>query len=446
MKRAIPLLICISLLAGCNGASESSTTSAPEITSAAQTTEITEQTSAPTAESTAPAESKEDDSTESTEESETEISDGNSCGTAVYDDSPLRMTYHSIVNIDKLREQLGYDIPVDVSSHPVYQQLKKQTEDYTEEYREMLLQQKFLNIGIGFVYIGSKQADWLLTADYRFIDYPSELIYRRIMLVKDDVITEFFSEELSEYSYMNDTEDGKLIARNDGTLYSFDINTRQFTELCSIDEYETIPYISDRFILFGNGALHCYDRETGEVSDTGIMWSYMEGDRISFADDKIFYERRDPDTLKITELRIHDLVTGEDILRPHLSANRYMTEGREHYVEILDTEGGYNINALNITRKSDGKEMLYLLDDFPDNVKDSFFKTDMFGYNLYDFEIQGQLLLLRGEEEFALDMETGIIRPIENAKAWWSILGTERLFTPALQIDGDSCCAIIEIQ
>ena len=46
----------------------------------------------------------------------------------------------------------------------------------------------------------------------------------------------------------------------------------------------------------------------------------------------------------------------------------------------------------------------------------------------------------------AANMETGIIRPIENAKAWWSILGTEHLFTPALQIDGDSCCAMIEIQ
>ena len=290
-------------------------------------------------------------------------------------DEPL-ISVKPEIDAEKIKEQLGYDTPVDITTDCPYKYALEYAEEQDEEYKQRLIEQNYSEIYLSYEYLGTDYADWLCTAEYSLVqvhsfDYP---YYSRIFGVKDGKITEtFFEHEGQAYNFERYNGDIFIPVWGKG-IYRFDVETGKSELVVNKTDVYMIFSVTDKYILFNDSdcEIKIFNRDSGNIHHSHAWASTMDTHGFAMDGDFLYYRGY-----------VDKVYPDGSVSRSYSSENPYMEfnmeTGEEKISEITEEEYwklpqngsgddtddyiisryGYNDystppQTITITRKSDG--------------------------------------------------------------------------------------------
>ena len=211
-----------------------------------------------------------------------------------------------------IREQLGYDTPVDVTTLREYEYALEWYKEVDEEGQQALLSHNYSSISLDCAYLGSEKADWLYCASYSLdVGGKPSSYYKKYVLVKDNNVTETVAEFTGASDswfvyWMNNVlftgvEDIYYIDRGHCTLNKV-CDTQNWCEVLEAHAEHIIYRDSDNVLK----VLHPL---TGQIVTTDIPMGMHEGSVYRYDGERVIsydYTTDDEDVFVS-----YDLTTGE---------------------------------------------------------------------------------------------------------------------------------------
>lgn len=183
---------------------------------------------------------------------------------------------------EEIKALFGYDVELTGRVAEIHQEEIEYIEkiasegkispEQLEEYRK----QNYLEMMIDACWLGLPEADWFCTADYMPDYLVVGSILTRAAFIKDGKIVKEI-DPVGGWGNGNYYSEGELfLAMHDG-LYRYDYETEQTITVME-DDWAEISYLDRDYLIYGNGDQKILIRETGEIVDSGIKWSYLQSD------------------------------------------------------------------------------------------------------------------------------------------------------------------------
>ena len=197
------------------------------------------------------------------------------------------------VDAEKIKEQIGYDTPVDITTDCPYKYALEYAEEQDEEHKQRLIEQNYSEIYLSYEYLGTDYADWLCTAEYSLVqvhsfDYP---YYSRIFGVKDGKVTEIFFEYEGK-AYNSERHDGDIFIPVWGKgIYRFDVETGKSELVVSKTDVYMIFSVTDKYILFNDSdcEIKIFNRDSGKIHHSHAWASTMDTHGFAMDGDFLYY-------------------------------------------------------------------------------------------------------------------------------------------------------------
>ena len=179
------------------------------------------------------------------------------------------------LDLKALEEMQGYDIDCNLEADEHYMKRrdaveKQLTGDELEQFRS---RNYFHEMWLEPFYLGNDTAEWVVVASY--CTYNTQLAgYHQILYVKNGEIVRK-SQVLNQGDYNGWKLCGNMLvscATEKGVcLYDIESGgTNYIKGNPDAQQWEPVYYLTEDYMLFGNGSLALYDFKSGELTDTGI--------------------------------------------------------------------------------------------------------------------------------------------------------------------------------
>ncbi len=320
----------------------------------------------------------------------------------------------SEISISKTQEQIGFDVPIDVTALPQYENALEMAEKLSEEERAELSECNYSRMNTMYEFMGKDYADWLCIAEYELrtggITYP---YYSSAYFIKDGKITEqLFGCEERIHPVIR--REGSLFMSlwGDG-VYEIDVATGKARRLFG-PSYMIFEVDSD-CVLFNDAdyVLKVYNRNSGEIYSTGNHMGVTEGHGYIRQGDKLYY-------IGYTEEEYTD-ENGEIRTDKRYTSDFYMEfdlkTGAETVSEITSDEY-YGMN--NVRKLDTGDYIVYhnydsqffTVENKADGLKTDYYINELYGGFASDFRILGTsgeylYAMVNSKEIMVLDLGTG---------------------------------------
>lgn len=298
-----------------------------------------------------------------------------------------------------IMEELSYELPIDVTAVEGYAEAVSYLNDLIkwgetdEAAAENIKGKNYSNIVLEPIYIGSEKADWLCSADYYFIspiDYYGASYYSRLFYVKNGEITEYITDFLSGTHRITVINDKAFIPVYGDGIYELSLDTYEKKCLAKANGWCALYDVTDDYIIFTDGLIKVYNRNSGEIYDTPITYESTFGETFGIYDDSIIYGnksgggmlRLDMKTGEVSPADIPEDKKGE--IYGSEGLNRVYSE--EKYIVSIRSNVG-NPESITIKSRTDMSEKTYILSElnslFSSNGYKFFSYIGMSGDTLY---------------------------------------------------------------
>lgn len=189
----------------------------------------------------------------------------------------------------QLWERCTFDFTKDETIYP-YSVEQECTYNEFIEIKNKELGHQYLYLHLDYTFIGNEEADWICTANYMSDAAIPSLIYSEIVLIKDNEVIRQVCDMYRMHIVGIYVSHGEVFVHTFGGLYSLDLNTGE-TKFLVGDNYGELVHIDENYIIFGESNIQIYNRNTGEIAETGINHSTyrMESYKIRLNENRLEY-------------------------------------------------------------------------------------------------------------------------------------------------------------
>lgn len=206
------------------------------------------------------------------------------------DDTSLWST-HTVYSYP-IEDQVGYDVPVDITTLSSYEYALEYAEQLDEQAREQLIANNYSELSLHRMYIGTNNADWLYGANYYLQEGGvTPCYYSRVFYVSDGKVGETILESYGQLCLFYEWGD-TIVITSSGGVYQLDKGSTEPKKLFDTSgNFCRIPRLTDDYILFydGDSRFKVYYPVSGEVFTTDIYIQRDNGPQYGFDGDCLVY-------------------------------------------------------------------------------------------------------------------------------------------------------------
>jgi len=287
-------------------------------------------------------------------------------------------------------EKLGYNLPIDITAEEGYSEAVLYFNDLIEwgEIDETAAKnikaKNYSYISLEPVYIGSEKADWLCSADYCFIspmDHYGTSYYSRLFYVKNGEITEYITDFDNGTHRITILNNNAVIPVYSDGIYELSLETYEKKRLVKAEDWYALYDVTDDYIIYTDGFIKVYNRNSGEIYETQIVYESTFGETFGIYDNSIIYGdksgggmlRLDMKTGEVSPAEIPEDKKGE--IYGSEGLNRIYSE--EKYI-VSVRSNVRNPESIKIKTRADNSQKTYILSEL-----DSHFSSDSYKFFSY---------------------------------------------------------------
>ena len=367
MKKSV-LLICfftvLAALSGCSDISESFAISDNSEIQADTDSQETEQTfgDVPPAPETAVA-------AETSDDTENEyVSDNPEWLVPELSSQKVTLDLSGGVSLNKIKNEIGYDIGFDVTALDYYDSCAQYVEDKFDEFSgeklEAIRERNYIaEVSPFFIPMCTEKADWLAVQNYQMYGVKGSFL-SRLMMIKDGEIARTF-DLIPEQIYGNSVNNavysrGELYINCGSGLKKVNTQTGENQMVIAYDgliNYGLITAVSDDYIICGNGTQTVLVLDTEEVFYSDVLWYPLGSEPLRLIGDRIEY--KEDGIQKVYDIKSRTLTEDSSLAFADGYAQRNSDKWSVCFADDGDLNEPHCLPAVRVINIADGSERVY---------------------------------------------------------------------------------------